>query len=118
MSKEQTTAPSHARRTRKKRIVGAAVALAIATGGGIAVVSTASAGDLGTVSFKTRPETDRQDTPRVTAWDLCRRKYPQTRSVEHLWSVRSAGSDEEATYKCREIPDLTLVPRNPRGSSS
>ena len=103
MSKEQTTAPSHARRTRKKRIVGAAVALAVATGGGIAVVSTAGAASLGIVKVRAHHEAD---SPRETwgaAWDLCRQKDRRTRSVEHLWT-ETHGWDSYVYWRCRDTP--------------
>ncbi len=105
MSKEQTTAPSHARRTRKKRIVGAAVALAIATGGGIAVVSTASAADLGYVSFKAHREADSARYTWGTAWELCRQKYRRTRSLRYLGADRSRSAMESwVHWMCRDTP--------------
>jgi hypothetical protein len=93
-------------RSRRRKVVGAALSLAAVVGvGGLVQANSAQAAQLGVVFIQV-------DTPGWAAgwgkaWDACRAQYPQTRSIE-MYGERSVNGPDgprySQTWACLDTP--------------
>jgi hypothetical protein len=94
-------------RSRRRKVVGAALSLAAVVGiAGFAQASSAHAAELGTVHFQVSEPGWGSGWGK--AWDTCRAQYWQTQSVELIQETGAASSDGTTyifqTWACRDTP--------------
>jgi hypothetical protein len=94
-------------RSRRRKVVGAALSLAAVVGiAGFVQASSAQAAELGTVHFPVSESGWNAGSGK--AWDACKAQYSQTSSVELIRETGASSSEGDTqsyqTWACRDTP--------------